>query len=83
MAARALWRGPWRRRGRRSVGDGTGRETVGKQVTDEVSWTLIQGVSCLEVPVGRGLGRNQPGDPDMKVLETICLNAFFLERDAT
>ena len=26
------------------------------------------GVSCLEVPDGGGLGRNQPGDPDMKVL---------------
>ena len=23
---------------------------------------------CLEVPVGRGLGRNQPRDPVMKVL---------------
>ena len=26
------------------------------------------GVSCLEVPDVSGLGRNQPGDPDMKVL---------------
>ena len=29
-----------------------------------------RGVLNKEVPVGRGLGRNQPGDPDMKVLVT-------------
>ena len=42
---------------------------------EETDVDLQRGVD-LEVPIGRGLGRNQPGDPDMKVDPKNGVHAF-------
>ena len=54
-------------------GDGEGLRAKGGNVLPKKPPDSIpgpsSGVSYLEVPDSGGLGRNQPGDPDMKVLE--------------